>query len=326
MRRRTFSALLGAASTAPLAARTQPAGRLPRVALLSPQNLSAVDPRQIEEFKAGLVENKLLDGSNVVIEYHWADGSTARHNELTQTLGARGDLDVIVTTGPQALRNLMATGTKIPIVLAIIGDPMVGGFIKSLSRPGGTVTGLSTSNIEFESKRLELLKAAAPALTRVMVLHELSMLREGLEGVERAAHTLGVELLVVGVSAGEDLEPAFAGAIAKGANGAAVMASGFLNFHRKRIIELANRHRLPSVWHTEIFARDGGLLSYGPNFPAMYRRSAAYVAKILKGAKPADLPVEQPTRFDLVINLRTAKLLGLELPHTFVALADEVIE
>ncbi len=329
MKRRVFTALAGsAAAWLPLGVRAQqPASkRPPRIAYLGVQSASSMDPRQIAKFKAGLIANKLIDGDNVVVEYDWADGSLERLQALVNVLVApERQIDVIVTVGSEALRLLMATGTKIPIVLAIIGDPFVGGYIKTLSKPGGTVTGLSMSNADLESKRLEILKAAAPALDKVMVLNDPGM-SEGVESVRQGARTLGVETIFIGVSATEQLENAFETGMRKGANGLAVMASPFLNFQRKRIIDLANRHRLPSVWETDTFARDGGLISYGPNFADMYGRSPAYVAKILKGANPGDLPVEQPTRFDLVINLRTAKLLGLNLSPAFLARADEVIE
>jgi putative ABC transport system substrate-binding protein len=181
-------------------------------------------------------------------------------------------------------------------------------------------------NADLESKPLEILKAAASAVNKVMVLNDPSMNGEGVESVEHAAHTLGVEVIFIGVSRPEELEGAFATASVRSANGLAVMASPFLNFQRERIIEPTNRHRLPSIRETDIFSRDGGLISYGPNFPDMYRCSATYVAKILKGARPADLPVEQPTRFELVINMKAARTLGLTIPPPILALADEVIE
>jgi putative ABC transport system substrate-binding protein len=326
VKRRLFVEVLAGGAIFPAAVRAQPAGPLPHIAFLGVQSSAAQDPRQIEQFKAGLVENKLIDGTNVVAEYYFADGSADRLRELTKALAARKDIAVVITVGQQSVRDLLAAGSRTPIVMAVMGDPLASGFVQSLSRPGGTVTGLSMSNVELEGKRLELLKAAVPAVTRVMVLHEVSQRAEGLEGVRQVAAAIGVETLAIGVAKAEEFEGAFAAAVGKGANGLAVMASPFLNFRRKQLIELANRHRLPSVWEADIFALDGGLMSYGPSFVQMYRRSAIYVAKILRGAQPGDLPVEQPTHFDLVVNQRTARLLGLTLPAAFLARADDVIE
>ena len=242
-------------------------------------------------------------------------------------LGARtGDVDVIVTAGPQAVRALLATGTKIPIVVAVIGDPVADGIAKTLARPGGTVTGLSMVNNELEGKRLDILRAAVPSVSKVMVLLDRSMNGEGVATVESIARTLGVELVMAEVSETSDLQPAFDGAVSRGANALVTMASPFLNFQRDRVIELANRRRLPSMYEVDSFPRAGGLMSYGPSFADMYRRSAGFVAKILKGANPGDLPIEQPTRFELVVNLGTARLIGLALPPSFLARADEVIE
>jgi putative ABC transport system substrate-binding protein len=304
--------------------RAQP--RLPRIAFLNVQAANSLDPRQVEQFKAGLVENKLFDGRTVVVEYHYADGKPERLQALAQALGKRADLDVIVTVGSVSVRELLATGTKIPIVLAVIGDPVRPGFVKTLARPGGTVTGLSMSNTELEGKRLDMLRAAVPSIDKVMVLLDPSMEGEGVHVVERNARSLGVELLMESVARPEQVVPAFDDAVGRGAAGLVTMASPFLNFQREKIIALANQHRLPSIWEVDTFTRAGGLMSYGPSFADMYRRSAGFVAKILKGANPGDLPVEQPTRFELMVNMRTARLLGLSLPQSFLARADELIE
>ena len=323
MRRRTLLAA-GASALVPTTLRAQ--ARLPRITYLGVQAEATLDPRQIEQFKAGLAENKLVDGRTVAVEYHWADGKPERLRALAQSLGARSDLDVIVTVGSQAARELLATGTRIPIVLAIIGDPVRPGFVKTLARPGGTVTGLSMANVELEGKRLDMLRAAVPSITKVMVLLDPGMEGEGVDAVEHAAHALGVELVQTGVASPGEIAPAFDRAVGQGVNSLVTMASPFLNFQRERIIELANRHRLPSMFEVDSFTRAGGLMSYGPGFADMYRRSAGFVAKILKGANPGDLPVEQPTRFELVVNMRTARLLGLALPQSFLARADELIE
>jgi putative ABC transport system substrate-binding protein len=325
--RRKFLAALGGTVIAwPLAARAQGAsGRVARIAYLGALSPTTLDPRQIEQFNVGLVENGLIEGRNITVDYVWAEGSPERLQQLAAEL-ARRDLDVIVTAGPQAVHALMDTQTKTPIVFAIVGDPIGNGIVASLARPGGNVTGLSMSNSDLESKRVEVLKDAVPALRRIMILHDPSMGTAGLDEAQSAARALAVEPLVVATSDPDRFEAAFAGAVANGADGLATMASPFFNFHRKRLIALAARHRLPSVWEGAAYPRDGGLLSYGPSFPDMYRRSAGYVAKILGGTKPADLPVEQPVRFELAVNLQTAKALGLDVPPTLLARADEVIE
>ena len=322
MRRRVILA----AGASLLAATPLRAQRLPRIAFLGVQAAATLDPRQIEQFKAGLAENKLIDGRTVAVEYLYADGKPERLQALAQALGARGDLDVIVTVGSQAVRALLATGTRIPIVMAVIGDPVRPGFVKTLARPAGTVTGLSMANVELEGKRLDILRAAVPSITKVMVLLDPGMEGEGVDTLERAAQALGVELVQTPVASAGDVKPAFDRAIGQGVHALVTMASPFLNFQRDLIIALASQHRLPSIWEVDTFTRAGGLMSYGPSFADMYRRSAGFVAKILKGANPGDLPVEQPTRFELVVNLRTAHQLGLTLPQSFLARADEVIE
>jgi putative ABC transport system substrate-binding protein len=182
------------------------------------------------------------------------------------------------------------------------------------------------SNSDLESKRIEVLKDAVPPLSRVMILHDSSMGAAGVAKAEAGARALAVEPLIVETSDPDQFEAVFTGTVGRGVNGLATMASPFFNFHRKRLIELAARHRLSSIWEATVYVRDGGLLSYGPSFPDMFRRSAGYVAKIINGAKAADLPVEQPIRFELGVNLNTAKALGLEIPPTLLARADEVIE
>lgn len=319
--------MLLAAGAWAVGAVAQAQARLPRIAVLLIPGASTIDPRQIAQFKAGLADHKLVDGRTVAVEYHWGEGSPERLRALAQALGARArDVDVIVTAGPQAVRELRATGTSIPIVMAVIGDPVADGFVKTLARPGGTLTGLSMSNPELEGKRLDILRAAVPSLGKIMVLYDRSNADEGMDNVERTARALGVEVLAAGIAEPGDLPPAFDAAVGKGANAVLTMASPFLNFQRDKIIALANGRRLPSMYEVDSFPRAGGLMSYGPSFAEMYRRSAGFVAKILKGANPGELPIEQPTRFELVVNLATARLIGLALPPSFLARADEVIE
>jgi putative ABC transport system substrate-binding protein len=326
MKRREFIALFGGAAAWPLAARAQQVrDRVPQIAYLGALSPSTLDPRQIEQFKVGLAENGFIDGQNIAVDYLWAEGSTERMQQLAAELARRG-LDVIVTAGPQPVRAVLATGTKTPIVFAILNDPISDGFVKSLALPGGNVTGLSMAGTDLESKRLEVLKDAAPAVAKVMILHDPSMGETGLAAIRAGAQALAIELVMVETNDASKFADVFAAAIAQGANGVATMASPLLNFHRKQLIALAAQYRLPSIWEGSAYVRDGGLLSYGPSFPDMYRRAAGYVAKILAGRKPAELPVEQPVKFELAVNLRTAKALGLEVPPTLLARADEVIE
>ena len=326
MRRRTFITLIGGAAAWPLAARAQqPTGRMSHIAYLGGLSPTTLDPRQIEQFKVGLAENGLVEGQNISVDYLWGEGSTERLRQLATELAQR-DLDVIVTSGPQPVRALLATKTKTPIVFAILSDPISDGFVQSLARPGGNITGLSMSGTDLESKRLEVLKNAVSTLNKVMILHDPSLGSTGLSEVKTAARFLGLELFVVETSDDAKFAETFAGVAAQGVNGVATMASPFLNFQRKRLIALAAQYHLPSIWESNAYVRDGGLLSYGPSFPDMYRRSAGYVAKILGGRKPADLPVEQPIKFELAVNVQTAKNLGLEIPPTLLVSADEVIE
>ena len=326
MRRRQVLGILSAAVAWPALVRAQQAGsRVARIAYLGPSGANILDPRQIEQFKIGLAENGLIPGQNVTVEYFWADGSLDRLKELAAELGRR-DLDVIVTVGPQAIRFLQATGTKTPIVLAVIGDILADRIVDSLARPNGNVTGLSMSNADLESKRIQLLKEAVPAVTRLLLLHDPSMGPAGLAEAQNAARSLAIESLVIEAADPSQFDAVFAEAMKAGVNGIAAMASPILNRHRKPLIALVAQNRLPSIWEAGIYVRDGGLLSYGPSFADMYRRSAGYVAKILAGAKPEDLPIQLPVKFELVVNLQTARALGRDIPATLLARADEIVE
>jgi putative ABC transport system substrate-binding protein len=327
MRRREFIVGLGGTMAGwPLLARAQNSpSRIARIVWLSASSSTALDPRNLEQFRLGLAENGLAEGSDLVIEYLWAEGSSDRLRELAADLAKR-ERDLILTAGAQPVAALLATKSKTPIVFAIYGDPVGDGIVDSLARPGGIATGLSMANTHLESKRLEILKDAIPSLNRVMVLHDATKNDSGLADVRKGARAAGVELLTLEISDLNKIDADFSIAVNKGVNGLVTLASAFLNFHRERLIALANRNRVPSIWEANVFVKDGGLLSYGPNFPDMYRRSAGYVSKILRGAKPTDLPVEQPTKFELAVNLKTAKALGLTVPPTLLARADEVIE
>ena len=324
--RRQLATLLVGAGALPSGVRAQlQANRVARIAFLLPGSVSGWDPRSPQQFQRGLRENGLIDGQNIAMTYYWAEGNLERLKQLAGEL-AHSDFDVIVTSGPQACRELLAAGVHTPVVFAIVSDPIGAGFIASLAHPGGMLTGLSMSNSDLEGKRIAILHEAVPSMRRLLLLHDPSMGLEGLAEARAATSKLGLQAVIAEPQGPEAFEGAFATAVANGVAAVSVMASPYFNFNRAPLFELALRHRLPSIWENDKFVLDGGLLSYGPDFADMYRRSAGFVAKILRGAKPADLPVEQPTRFQLVINLKTAKNLGLEIPLMLVAQADEMIE
>jgi len=330
MKRRHLIVLIAASSSTVVAAPVgsvaraqQVTTRRPRVAYLGVQSAASIDPRQIEAFKKGLVENGVIDGQTVDVQYLWADGRIERLRTLCAEI-AHSDVDVIVTVAAETVRTLLAAGANQPIVLAVSSDPVSSGLVKSLARPDGQVTGLSMSNVELEAKRIELLKELVPSLKRVLVLHDPSMDAEGLEAARLAVASLGIEALLVEARDPAAFGSIFAAAVADHADGVSTMASAFLNYNRARLIELAAYHRLPSIWESSTYVRDGGLASYGPSFADMYRRSAGYVARLLKGAKPADLPIEQPTAFELFLNRKTADQLGIAIPLALMARAEVV--
>jgi ABC-type uncharacterized transport system substrate-binding protein len=306
-----------------------PAGQeLPGIGLLLYGSLSTAR-NQVEgehPFFVGLREVGLVDGKNAAVIVRKANGHVDRLPPLAAELVAAKP-DVIVTAGPQPIQAVKDATKTIPIVMAIVSDPVTYGFVTSLAHPGGNLTGLSMVNTELSSKRVELLKEAAPGITRVAVFTDPTMGSQGLPETKAAAHALGLELQVISI-AGAELERGFAAAEQGRAQALLVMPTPFYNLPavRQRIGQLALQHRLPSMCEEISFVRDGCLLSYGPDFAAMWRRSAVFVDKILKGAKPADLPVEQPTKFDLFINGKTADALGLTIPPMLRTLADEVIE
>ena len=324
IRRRDVLAVLGGLATWPVSARAQ-AVRMARIAFLGATSPSAIDPRQLEQFKRGLADNGLVEGRNVTVEYFWGEGSLDRLKQFASEL-ARRDLDVIVTAGGQAVGALTGAGVKTPIVFAIYGDPIGGGVVDNLARPGKNLTGLSMANAHLESKRLEILKETFPVLSRVAILFDPTASSSELEDAKSGAQTLGLQSVVFEAVDPARFDALFAEAVKQGANGVAGMASAILNFHRQRLIALAAQHRLPSIWESSGYVKDGGLLSYGPNFPDMYRQAAGYVARILKGEKAGELPIEQPVAFELALNLKTARALDLAIPATLLARADVVIE
>ena len=267
-----------------------------------------------------------IEGRTVAIEYRWAEGRSERFAEIAAEF-VRLKVDVIVTAGTAAVVAAKQATSVIPIVFAAAGDPVGTGLVASLARPGGNVTGLSNQSADLAGKRLELLREVVPGLRRLAIManvgNPIGVLEMG--EVQAAARTLGLEVVTLEIRRAEDIAPAFE-ALKGRADALYVVTDPLVNTNRIRINTLALGARLPTMHGIREYVEAGGLMSYGPNFPDLFRRAADYVDKILRGAKPADIPVEQPTKFDLVINLTTAKALGLDVPPTLLARADEVIE
>ena len=326
MNRRTFlSALSGSLLAAPLAAEAQQTGKVYRVAFLGSTSPSGY-ASQMEAFRRGLRDLGYVEGQNLVIEFRWAQGKNERLPELAAEL-VRLKPDVLVTHGPPgALVAKRATDT-IPIVLGAIGAAVETGAVEGLARPGGNVTGLSFFVLELNAKRLEVLKEAVPRVGRVGVLlkRDNPANKPVLRAMEDAAQTLKLQLQPIEVRDPADLESAVSTLRKGNADAMAVHEEAMLIAEAGRIADLARKHHLPTVGFVE-YARAGGLLAFGANFSDLWRRAAGFVDKILKGARPADLPVERATKFELIINLKTAKALGLTIPPSLLQRADQVIQ
>ena len=329
MRRREFIAVVaGAAAAWPLTATkptaAQQPAKVPRVGVLWP---GAPPDKWDEAFRQGLRAHGYIEGRNILLEYRWAEGRQERLPELAQDL-IRLKLDVIVTISAPAIAALKRATTAIPIVFAGTSDPVRTGFVASLARPGGNLTGLSLLAPDLAGKRLELIKSVVPTASRVAMLWNAS--DEGMairvKEAQLAAPTLQVALLSPELRTLADLENAFVALIRDRPDALLIFVDPFTLHHRQQIVEFAAKTRLPAVYEDRIFAKAGGLMSYGPSVQDNCRRAATYVDKILKGAKPGDLPIEQPTKFELIINLKTANALGLTIPESFLLRADQVIE
>src|SRR5437773_9390981 len=333
MDRRTFLAGMGAMLlAAPLAAQAQQ-GKVARIGFLSPASPSDAggNPSDLavlfEAFREGLRELGYLEGQNITIESRWAEGNYDRLPGLAADL-VRLKVDVIVTYGtPAAQAAKGATGT-IPIVMAAIIDPVASGLVTSLARPGGNITGQSMMAPDLAEKQLQILKELVPKTSRVAVLHNPANPGNApqVRHAQDAARALGVRLQILGARGPGEIDSAFAAMTQEQAGAVIVLVDAVLQNNRTRIADLAARHRLPAVYGLHEYAEVGGLLAYGPNRLDLFRRAATYVDRILKGAKPGDLPVEQPSTFALVINLKTAKALGLTIPPSLLLRADQVIE
>ncbi|MGH7268142.1 MAG: ABC transporter substrate-binding protein [Candidatus Rokuibacteriota bacterium] len=313
--------------SAPLAAHAQPPRKVYRLGVLRNGSPPPAPDRQLEAFRRGLLELGYVEGKDVVLELRWAEGQVDRLPALAADL-VRLRSDVIVAGGSEAVQAARKATATIPIVMTFIGYPIELGFIASLARPGGNVTGLSNLNFELDIKRVELLREVAPKIARLAVLwNPPQPAHEGqLGNVERAARSLGVQLRPIAVRSSGDLEGAFA-TMRRDRVGAVTMLPSALHAQSfRRIAGLALEARLPAVSWQAQFADVGGLMAYGPNQAEMARRAATYVDRILKGARPADLPVEQPTKLELVINLRAARALGLTIPQTVLLQVDQMVE
>ena len=328
MRRREFIKLIGIATAWPVGARAQQKP-MPVIGLLG----FAPEPGapNVTAFRQGLRELGYIEDRNILIEYRWTEGKPERFPVLAAELVAL-KVDIIVTAGGTlaALAAKQAT-TTLPIVFTVVGDPIAEGLVVSLPRPGSNVTGLSNVTTELVGKWLDLLKQLVPGVSLVAVLLKPDSIPEAakevrLKEIAVSARALGVQVQVVEARGPVEFDRAFSEMSAKGAGALVVLSTPAFDYERHRIVDLAAKNRLPTVYASRNYVDSGGLMSYGPNFADLHRRAATYVDKILKGAKPSDLPVEQPTKFELLINLKTAKALGLDVPPTLLTRADEVIE
>ena len=327
MERRTFMAMLtGGIVVAPLAVEAQQAGKVYRIGVLIHSSASIYE-RRIEAFRQGLRDLGYVEGKNVTLEYRWSEGKLDRLPQLAAEL-IRGQVDVIVTHSAGGLAAKRAT-TTIPIVMATALDPIGTGLVASLARPGGNVTGLSLQTSKgFAGKWLQLLKEAVPKLSRVAVLWNRANLgvASQVNDIEAAAQTLGVRLERLEFRGADQIEGALAAIVAKRPDGLIVPNDSAAFQERARIVAFAAKHRLPTIYAVRETVEVGGLMAYGQGSIELWRHAAVYVDKILKGAKPANLPMEQPTTFEFVINLKTAKALGLTIPQSLLGRADEVIQ
>ncbi len=316
--------LMVALLVSPLAAEAQQAG-VPRIGFLGAASASGYAP-QLKAFRQGLRELGYVEGKNIAIEYRWAEGDYNRLPELAAEL-ARLKVDVLVTHGVPGTLAAKRTTTTIPIVMAVVGDAVATGLVASIARPGANLTGSAFFNPEVAAKRLELLKEAVPRIARVAILLNPDNPVNGpiLQAVDATANALKVEVQQVEARGPKDFEGVFSAVARRRMDALMVQDDGMLIANARGLAELAAKKRLPSTGFKE-FAEAGGLMAYAVNFLDMFRRAAAFVDKILKGAKPADLPVEQPTKFELAINLKTAKALGLTIPQSILIRADEVIQ
>jgi putative tryptophan/tyrosine transport system substrate-binding protein len=318
------SALALAVLTAPLAARAQPLGKVYRIGILETIP-AAQNAANLDGLRKGLRELGYVEGRNLVIEYRSADGRAERFPDLASEL-VRLKVDLIVTRGTPAARAAKHATETIPVVIATMGDPHA--LVASFAHPGGNITGVTTYSTELIGKRIELLKELVPRLSRVALLHNMGNPAAPPEWAETktAARALGLQAELLDVRSQDDLGRAFELAVRQHVDALLIGADGLTQMHQQTIVDLVARNRLPTAYPAREFVEAGGLMAYAVSYPDLYFRFASFVDKIFRGAKPADLPVEQPTKFELVINLKTAKALGLTIPASVLARADEVIQ
>ena len=314
---------------APLAGEAQPARKVYRVGYLSTQSPSA-EAAHLDAFRQALRDLGYVDGQNVGIEYRFAEGKLDRLAGFAAEL-VRLKVDVIVTGGSPGTRAALQATRTVPLVMTVVGDPIEAGFVTSLARPGGNVTGLTQMSPQLSGKRLELLKEIIPNVSRVAVFVDAVLRAEQLSAplqeARVAAGSLGLRLQSLEVRGpNPDWAGAFRAATSQGAGALMALPGPAVELHRKHVVALAAKNRLPAIYPTSEFVENGGLMSYGPDRVDLKRRAATYVDKLLKGAKPAELPIEQPTKFELVINLKTAKALGLTIPQSLLLRADRIVD
>jgi len=327
MRRREFIVFVGASTVAwPLDARAQRPGKIPRVGFLG-NSTAALEANLIGPFREGLRALGYEEGRNIVIEYRWAEGNYGRFPALIAEL-ITAKVDVIVTAGTPATLAVKKATSTVPLVMIAVGDPVGTGIVTSLARPGGNITGLTSISAEIDGKRLELLREVVPSMSHIAVLWNaaspLQVIAE--RQTQAAARVLQWKVLSLGVRSLKEIEDAFATVVRERPGALLVLADRLFLHHRTRIMDFAIQQRLPGVHAYRELVEAGGLMSYGPSYAGMHRRAAYYVDKILKGAQPADLPVERPAKFVLVVNLKAAKALGLTIPPSVILRADTVIE
>jgi putative ABC transport system substrate-binding protein len=326
MDRRAFiRSVVSGLIAAPLAARAQQAGKVHRIGFLG-NSTPAHEANLVGPFREGLRELGYVEGRNILIEYRWAEGKYERFPALIRELIAL-KVDVIVTAGTPASLAVKKATTSIPLVMVAVGDPVGTGIVASLAQPGGNITGLTSLSPNLEGKRLELLREVAPGVSHIAVLWNSASPSQVIQEkeVQAAAQVLRMKVFSLGVQSPEEIENAFAAILRERPGALLVLADRLFLHHRARIMDFAAKHGLPGVHAYRELVESGGLMSYGPSYASMHRRAAYYVDEILKGAKPAVLPVEQPSKFELVINLKAAKALGLTIPQTLLLRADEVI-
>jgi len=328
MKRRKFITIVAGVLTRPIVGRAQQADRVARIGVLL--NLAPDDPEtraRLAAFLQTLQELGWSEGRNLQIDYRWGTGDIDRHRSNAAELVALAP-DVILVHGSTIMGPLQRATRTVPIVFVSVADPVAGGFVASLARPGGNATGFTSADYSMSGKWVELLKQMASQVTRAGIIRDPGQVSGGgqLGAIQAVALLLGVEATPLGVGDAQEIEDTITRFARQPNGGLIVTTSALAQIHRQTIVTLAARHRLPAIYPYRLFVSAGGLMSYGPNVVDQYRRAASYVDRILKGEKPADLPVQQPSKYDLVINLEAAKALGLAVPPTLLARAEEVIE